>query len=60
LLIDTINPEKYLTEGNSFRVRIMKLNMQMYGTPFFLTSNSLKINFDKLENILLEALEKHQ
>ena len=60
LLIDTINPEKYLNEGNKLRKSIMKLNMQMYGTPLFLSSNTLQINFDELENILREALKKYQ
>jgi len=60
LLIDTVNPEKYLNEGNKLRKSIMKLNMQMYGTPLFLSSNTLQIDFDELENILREALKKYQ
>jgi hypothetical protein len=60
LLIDTTNPEKYLEEGNMFRIKIMKLNMRMYGTPLFLSSNTLQINFNELENILRTEFKKHQ
>jgi hypothetical protein len=59
-LIDTNNPEKYLEEGNMLRIKIMKLNMQMYGTPLFLSSNTLQINFNELENILQTEFKKHQ
>lgn len=59
LLIDTNNPEKYLTEGNKFRTRIMRLNMQMYGTPLFLSSNNLQINFNELENVLQIVLKEY-
>ena len=58
LLIDTDQPEKYLKKVNSFKARMMKLNTSMYGTPLSISSNSLKCNFDELENAVRMGFEK--
>lgn len=56
LLIHTTNPENYLDKVNSYKKKLLEANYSMYGTPFSITSNSLKYNFDDLEKLLQERL----
>ena len=58
LLIDTVRPKKYLVRCNEMKLRLVKANMEMYGTPISISSNTLKISFNELENMLQAAFEK--
>jgi hypothetical protein len=58
LLIDTIRPKKYLVRCNEMKLRLVKANMEMYGTPISISSNTLKISFNELENVVQSAFEK--
>jgi hypothetical protein len=60
LLIDTFNPEKYVGRGNKFKEKLMRTNMKMYGTPISISSNTLKMNFDKLEHLVQTAFNKYK
>jgi hypothetical protein len=52
LLIYTINPDKYLDRAKGFKLKLLKLNMNKYGTPLSIISNTLRFNFDDLERLI--------
>lgn len=59
LLIKIKNPEKYINRAtNLLSKKAMKANNSMYGSPISIISNSLKIKFSKLEELILSELEK--
>lgn len=61
ILIDVINPEKYLAKAkNRLQANLMKANMNVYKTPLSITSNTLKYNFEELEKLVQIELERHK
>jgi hypothetical protein len=60
LLIDTIDPEKYIQKANKFKGRIMRSNLYMYGTPLSIASNALKYNFNDLDKLLHTEFLKYK
>lgn len=52
LLIYISDPNKYLARVKGFKQKLMKLNMEKYGTPISITSSTLKLNFDELERLV--------
>ncbi len=59
MLIDVHNPNEYINNINGFiKKQAMKANMKKYGTPISISAAGLKINFKKLEGILLSELQK--
>ena len=59
LMLYTNRPEKYMERaGSGLRKRAMKANYKMYGSPLSITSNSLKIGFKELEQLLAAAYEQ--
>src|SRR3989344_2889943 len=63
ILIKINNPQEYINKQmNCFKKKFAQINMNKYGTPLSITSNTLKIKFDELLNILnnhLNASRKH-
>jgi len=61
LLIDIKNPEKYIKKAeNGIQARLMKVNLNLYETPLSITSNTLKYNFGKLEELIKTELKKNK
>ena len=61
LLINVTNPEKYIEKANSgIKSKLMHSNHKMYGTPLSIASNTLKYDFEALNELLQEALSKHK
>jgi hypothetical protein len=60
LLIYTANPDFYLDKVKGFKRKLMEGNNRMYGTPLSITSNSLKYNFNDLEKIINDRLNKQR
>ena len=61
LRIGVKNPEKYISKAkNRIKAKLMKINMNMYGSPIFITSNSLKYNFEELETIMQSEFKKNK
>ena len=61
LLIHVVDPEKYIKKAKNAMVsRLMKSNMKMYGTPISITSNTLKIDFSKLEELVRSEFAKYE
>ncbi len=59
IVIKTSKPEKYIRRSKNIISRnAMKANHRMYGSPLSIISNSLKINFNELENLITEQLDK--
>jgi hypothetical protein len=42
------------------RSKLMKANLNSYGTPLSITSNTLKYNFDALEKLIHLEFEKNK
>lgn len=58
IMIQVINPDHYIAQQqNVFKRKMMQLNHRMYGTPLSITSNALKISFDKLWQELAERFK---
>ncbi len=60
LLIFTTDPDAILEKASGMKRKLMTANMKMYGTPLSITSTSLKINFDDLEKLLNDRLDKQR
>jgi hypothetical protein len=61
LLIDIVNPEKYLGKAkNGIQSRLMKSNMNMYETPLSITSNTLNYDFGELEKLIQTEFKRNK
>ena len=60
ILIDVLNPEKFIQKSSKYKASLMKANLKMYGTPLSITSNSLTYNFEKMESLLKTEFEKYK
>ena len=60
LLIYTANPDYYLERVSGFKRKLLQGNNKVYGTPFSITSNTLKYNFSELEKLLMERFDEQQ
>ena len=61
LLINITNPEKYIGKAkNGMKAKLMRSNMKMYGTPLSITSNTLKYDFGKLEQLIQTEFERNK
>lgn len=60
LLIYTANPDFYLDKVKGFKRKLMEGNNRMYGTPLSITSNTLKYNFNDLEQIINDRLDEQR
>jgi hypothetical protein len=57
IMLQVKNPQNYIDKQTSgFKRKMMQMNLNMYGTPLSITSNSLQIKFDELLNILNDHL----
>ncbi|MCC6412922.1 MAG: hypothetical protein IT270_14755 [Saprospiraceae bacterium] len=58
LLIDTIDPEKYIGKSTNAAVtKLMRANMAMYGTPITINALAVNYNFKALEKLVVERFE---
>ena len=61
LIITTVNPSKYINQARNFvEKKFLKASYKMYGTPIMITSTSLMIKFDDLEQIIIEEFKKYK
>lgn len=61
LLINITDPEKYIGKVKSgMKAKLMRTNMKMYGTPLSITSNTLKYDFEKLEQLIQTEFERNK
>ncbi len=60
IMIIVSNPEDYIKrQNNGFKRRVMKLNLKKYETPLQISTNGLKIEFDRLHNALINSWKKY-
>lgn len=59
LIIHTTNPDVYIKRVGKTKSWIMKRNMGLYGSPISIPSTTLRYDFEKLKNLILVELEKH-
>jgi len=61
LLVIVKNPEKYIEKTNSrMKAKLMRSNMKMYGTPLSISPNTLKYDFEKLEQLILTEFKRNK
>lgn len=58
ILIFTKDPIPFLEKVTGIKRKLLEANMKMYGTPFAITSNTLQYDFNSLEKLLRERLNK--
>lgn len=61
IMITVKNPEKYIEKAqNKIKAKLMRANMKMYGTPISITSNTLKCDFEKLEQLVETEFNRYK
>ena len=61
ILIKVKNAEKYIEKAtNNAQKRLLRLNAKEYGTPIFITTNSLKMDFEALWCLQQMELKKRK
>jgi hypothetical protein len=61
IVVKVKNPEKYVDKAsNNAQKRLLRLNVKQYGTPIFITTNSLQIGVDELLALLNEEFGKRK
>lgn len=54
-----INPQKYLQRGGFLQRQMNALNYKLYGSPIHIASNSLKISFGELTNLVFQYYDQY-
>ena len=61
LILHTNNPEKYIQRAKNFiSKRAIEMSSKTYGSPISITSNSLKMNFEDLENLITKEFKRNK
>lgn len=60
LVINVIDPQRYIMAGGAFKRMLNKMNYKMCGSPVVISANSLKFGFDELLKICNSYLYKYQ
>jgi hypothetical protein len=61
VLIKVKNPNKYISRQTSKRRKnVFNANNNYFGTPIVISANGLKIEFDKLENLINDQINKNK
>ena len=59
LTLYTTNPQKYLQRGGFVQRQMNTLNYKFYGSPIHIASNSLKISFGELTDLVFRYYERY-
>lgn len=59
LIIMVRNPQKYVDRGGFFKQMLNKGNYKMCGSPIFISSNALEIDFNELLSIFKQFHQKY-
>lgn len=54
LLVLVNNPQELLDQQRGWQQRLMRLNLQQYGTPYSISSTVLQIDFDELVKTVID------
>ena len=60
LALVVAEPEKYLAKGNPLKRWMVRMNYRTYGTPVFISANSLKVKLDDLEQQIRDFHGRHR
>lgn len=60
ITIEVVDPEKFTKRGSLLGRMLNSANAKMTGSPINISSNSLRMKFDELFQLLTAALEKHK
>ena len=53
------NPQRYLQRGGFLKRQMKALNYKYYGSPVHITSNSLKISFGELTDLIFQYYDRY-
>ena len=57
LLVYVKNPAEYIKKSkNRIKRKLLQANMNKYGTPLSITSNTLSWDFDRLEKLIMKSI----
>ena len=59
LVVQVVNPQKYLDRGGPLRRALNRANFSQYGSPVQIPSTALKINFDELLKLFSEYVTRY-
>jgi len=61
IIIDVNNSDYWIEkESNTVRKKLMKFNVNNYGSPFNISANTMQMNYPELMKTLNENLNKHR
>jgi hypothetical protein len=60
ILIEVNDSEKYINKATNFKARLLRQNLNMYGTPLCIASNTLDFSFNELESLLHKAFNDYK
>lgn len=61
LMVMVKNPEDYIRiVTNPLKRKGIQINYKSYGSPIFISANSLQTNFDKLYDVLIEKMKEYK
>ena len=61
IVIKVKKPEKYVDKAsNNAQKRLLRLNVKQYGTPIFITANSLQMGFEEVLTLLNTEFDKRK
>lgn len=61
LVVHTNDPEKYVARvGNFVSKQAAEMNRKTYGSPITITSNSIKMNFEDLETLIITEFNRRK
>lgn len=60
ILLETNQSEKYIAKANTNQSKMMRANFKIYGTPLYITPQTLKIDFEDLYDLIFEEFSLHK
>ena len=60
IAIKVANPNRYIERESGLKRIFMNMNLKMYETPIYISSNSLKIDYDELWSLLNSKMEEYK
>ena len=59
IMLQVNNPQDYINrQTNFFKRKLMKINLNKFGSPLSISSNALKISFVELHKLLVDSYDK--
>jgi hypothetical protein len=60
LTVEVHDAQKYIRRANGLKRLLVSMNAKYFGGPVQISTNALRISFDRLQSLANEALERHR